>query len=199
MTTKLQRDRNERYFVEAAKSLVISEGVSNVTVRKIADVAGFSYATIYNYFRNINHLLWHVAMSFIEDIVQSLEPYLGDKPYTLRRIREIYHEYVGYFLERPNVLHLIVAREIGEPPEEFRRYNADPHLALWLLTNLEDPECRSIGKDEVPILSRIITSSIHGMLSLYLSNKTDQNADGLKEDVNTMLEYLLAKQPNRTK
>jgi AcrR family transcriptional regulator len=146
MTTKLQKVRIRQYFVEAAKSLVIADGVSNVTVRKIAEIAGFSYATIYNYFRDINHLLWHVLMSFIEDTVQFLEPHLGSKPYTLGKIKEIYQEYVRYFLQRPNVLDLIIAHQIGEPPEEFRSYTADAQLAPLLLANLDAPGCRSIGR-----------------------------------------------------
>ena len=48
MTTDLQKTRNKQYFIDAAKSVVITDGVTNVTVRKVAEIAGFSYATIYN-------------------------------------------------------------------------------------------------------------------------------------------------------
>ena len=195
MTTKLQKDRNKQYFIEAAKNVVITDDVSNVTVRKIADIAGFSYATIYNYFHDLDHLLWHVAMSCIDDLVHFLENNLGSKPYTFRKIKEIYREYVAYFLQKPNVFRLIFFHQIGEPPEEFQGYGGEPQLAPLLLSNLEDPECRSIDKDEVPILARIITSSIHGMLSLYLSNKIDLSPDDLKLNVDKMLEYLLLKRP----
>ena len=74
-------------------------------------------------------------------------------------------------------------------------YSDEPQLAPLLLADLNDPECRSIGKDEVPVLAKIITSSIHGMLSLYLSNKTRQNPDDLKQCVDNMLGYLLLKRP----
>ena len=195
MATKLQKDRNRQYFIEAAKKVVITDGVSNVTVRKIADIAGFSYATIYNYFHDINHLLWHVVMSCIEDVVHSLERHIGRKPYTFGRIKEIYREYVEYFLRNPNVFRLIFFHQIGDAPKEFKSNSDEPRLAPRLLAGLEDPGCRNIEDDEVPILARIITSSIHGMLSLYLSDKTDQTPDDLKQNVDKMLGYLLLKRP----
>ena len=195
MTTRLQKDRNRQYFVDATKNVVIAEGVSNVTVRKIADIAGFSYATIYNYFHDFDHLLWHVVMSCIDDVVHFLENHLGSKPYTFNKIKEIYREYVSYFLQRPNVFRLIFFHQIGDPPEEFRSNNSEPILAPLLLTNLEDPGCRRVDKNEVPVLAKIITSSVHGMLSLYLSKKTDQSPDDLKLNVDKMLAYLLLKRP----
>ena len=195
MTTKLQKDRNKQYFIDAAKNAVISDDVSNVTVRKIAEIAGFSYATIYNYFRDFDHLLWHVVGSCIDDVVDSLESHLGNKPYTFKKIKEIYREYVGYFLLKPNVFRLIFFHQIGDPPDEFRSSSGEPQLAPLLLANLDDAECRSIGKDEVPVLARIMTSSIHGMLSLFLSNKTDQSPNELTENVDKMLGYLLLKRP----
>ena len=193
MATRLQKNRNKQYFIEAAKNVVITDDVSNVTVRKIADIAGFSYATIYNYFHDLNHLLWHVVISCIDDVVHSLERHLGSKPYTFSRIKEIYREYVGYFLQKPNVFRLVFFHQIGDPPEEFKSYSDEPQLAPLLLVNLEDPGCRSISKGEIPILARIITSSIHGILSLYLSNKTDQSPNDLKQNVDKMLGYLLLK------
>lgn len=195
MTTKLQKERTKQYFIEAAKKAVISDEVSNVTVRKIAEIAGFSYATIYNYFKDLDHLLWHVVASCIDDVVHFLEYHLGNKPYTFSKTKEIYREYVGYFLQKPNVFRLIFFHQIGDPPEEFQGYSDEPQLAPLLLSNLEDLKCRSIGKGEVPILARIITSSIHGMLSLFLSNKTAQSPNDLKQNVDKMLGFLLLKRP----
>ena len=195
MATKIQKTRIKQYFIDAAKNAVIKKGVSNVTVREIAEIAGFSYATIYNYFKDLNHLLWHVVMSCIDDLVHTLDRHLENKPYTFSRIKEIYQEYIGYFLQRPNIFRLIFFHQIGDPPKEFQDYRDDPQLALLLLSNLKDSRCRVISKGEISVLARIITSSIHGMLSLYLSKKTDQNPADLKQNVDNMLGYLLLKRP----
>ena len=49
---EIQRQRMMKYFIEAGKQIILEEGVKNVTVRKVADLAGYSYATLYNYFED---------------------------------------------------------------------------------------------------------------------------------------------------
>lgn len=49
--------RMRRYFVEAAKQIIQEEGVDGVTLRKVAKGAGFNSATLYNYFRNVDHVI----------------------------------------------------------------------------------------------------------------------------------------------
>ncbi|MDP4092633.1 MAG: TetR/AcrR family transcriptional regulator, partial [Bacillota bacterium] len=58
MNKELQKSRMKKYFIDAAKEILVNEGVSNVSVRKVGEVTGYSYATIYNYFKNLDHLLW---------------------------------------------------------------------------------------------------------------------------------------------
>lgn len=40
-----------KYFVDATAEIIEEEGVENVTIRKVADRAGYNSATIYNYFQ----------------------------------------------------------------------------------------------------------------------------------------------------
>jgi len=64
----IRRKRVMDDFIRAARSILEAEGVDGVSARKVADRAGWSYATIYNYFRDINHLLWHCIPLYVEDI-----------------------------------------------------------------------------------------------------------------------------------
>ena len=40
-------------FIDAAKSIIFKEGVGAVTVRGVAEMTGYSYATIYHYFSDL--------------------------------------------------------------------------------------------------------------------------------------------------
>ena len=113
MNKDLQKSRNRQYFIDTAKDLLLKEGFSQLTIRNIGEAAGFSYATIYNYFQDLNHLLWHVAMSFIGEIVRSFEKELANKPYSLQDLKTIYRAYAGYFLKNPNVFYLIFFHLLG--------------------------------------------------------------------------------------
>jgi AcrR family transcriptional regulator len=51
---EIQKRRMMGYFLEATKTVIDTEGIFAVTIRKIASMAGFNSATVYNYFENLN-------------------------------------------------------------------------------------------------------------------------------------------------
>jgi AcrR family transcriptional regulator len=63
---QLRQHRTMRYFIEAAEEIVEKDGVKAVTVRKVAEMAGYTSATLYNYFDDLNHLIFFTAMRYLE-------------------------------------------------------------------------------------------------------------------------------------
>lgn len=53
----LKRRRVMRYFIDAAKGIIDSEGLGALTIRKVADVSGYNSATLYNYFDDLAQLV----------------------------------------------------------------------------------------------------------------------------------------------
>ena len=49
---EIQEQRMRGYFIQATKEIIKGEGIKSVSVRNIADRAGYSYATLYNYFKD---------------------------------------------------------------------------------------------------------------------------------------------------
>lgn len=68
----IQKERVRRYFLDAAKELIASEGLADLTTKKIGEKAGFSYATIYNYFANFNELACLAVEELTEETVAAL-------------------------------------------------------------------------------------------------------------------------------
>ena len=50
---EIQEERVRSYFVQAANEILRGEGITNLSVRNVSEKAGYSYATLYNYFKNI--------------------------------------------------------------------------------------------------------------------------------------------------
>ena len=50
---QIQEERIKTYFLDSAKNLLRAEGLKGVSVRNVAYRAGYSYATLYNYFKDI--------------------------------------------------------------------------------------------------------------------------------------------------
>ena len=54
----IQEERMKGYFIQATKEILKGEGLRAASVRNIADQAGYSYATLYNYFKDIKELIF---------------------------------------------------------------------------------------------------------------------------------------------
>ncbi len=64
-----QKYRTMRYFIDATKEIAEVEGIDKLTIRNIADRAGYNSATIYNYFENLDSL---VALAMIDSVTDYL-------------------------------------------------------------------------------------------------------------------------------
>jgi len=54
---EVKKERTKRYFLDAAKDIIRSEGIAGLTTKKIGEKAAYSYASLYNYFENFNELV----------------------------------------------------------------------------------------------------------------------------------------------
>lgn len=52
----IKKKRVMMYFIEATQELILKEGLENLSIKKIAEKAGYNSATIYNYFENLEVL-----------------------------------------------------------------------------------------------------------------------------------------------
>ena len=67
----LQRENTIR-FIEAAEELIDEHGIDNVSVRKIAEKAGFHNSTIYLYFKDVNELILLASMKHFNEYSKAL-------------------------------------------------------------------------------------------------------------------------------
>lgn len=68
----IKQQRIMKYFIEAAEEIIKNEGMEAVTIRKAADLAGYTSATLYNYFDNLSHLVFLANMHHLEEYNNNL-------------------------------------------------------------------------------------------------------------------------------
>ena len=93
---ELQRNRMKRYFIDSAKALIEEEGLENLTTKKIGDRAGYSYATIYNYFENFNELICICIEEFSFEMKEYLKERIKTVPDSLEKLRFMMMESLLY-------------------------------------------------------------------------------------------------------
>lgn len=66
------RLKTARVFVRATQNLIDAEGITNVSIRKIAKSAGFHNSTIYLHFRDLEELVLLASLNFFTDYKKEL-------------------------------------------------------------------------------------------------------------------------------
>ena len=115
MTNKsLQEQRMRGYFMQATKELLKGEGLKSINVRNIAQQAGYSYATLYNYFRDVRELVFLCVNDFQEECAAEIKIKVKDIPTGIERIKAVTHAYIAYFVQYPSVFNLFFIEKLGD-------------------------------------------------------------------------------------
>ena len=100
---KRKNDLVRNGFVQAAKQIIHEEGVGAVSVRKIAKATGYSYATIYHYFADLDALLLAVKEQMVEDVAAHFSNSTASAFQSIDDLKRANRDYAQYYLDRPNV------------------------------------------------------------------------------------------------
>lgn len=133
MRNKLLKEKRMRgYFIEAAKQILKGEGIDSMSVRNIADHAGYSYATLYNYFKDVADVINECIKDFSEECQEYVASKTKGLPDGYEKLRAIIHSYINYFLEYPSVFDVFYLEKINK----IEKKKDTSELIVYLLENL---------------------------------------------------------------
>jgi len=184
----IKNQRVKSYFIEAAKEIIHNEGVENVSVRKVADNAGYTFTTIYNYFKDLNELLQEVKKVMIQDITVYMQGVDPHRIYNLEDIKKLNREYIKYYIDRPNVFTFFYSYRLN-PSAHIDNESLD-FSEHYLDTYKEFVKRGIVKENEVPVIAKTLIYTLHGLLALYFSDN-GMTADNLYAELDKTIEYLL--------
>ena len=185
----IKTERVKTYFVEAAKEIILREGVEGVSVRKVADLAGYSYATIYNYFTDLNALLLDVKASMIRDMIAYMGSVQSEGACDIDEIKRLNRRYAGYYLEHPHVFRFFYSYRLnGEMSAEDQQ--SFGYAQRWHDTYKGLVQNGTLREADVEIAARSIIYALHGALALYFSGN-GLTMEILYDEVDNFTEYIL--------
>ena len=184
----VKSERVRSYFVEAAKQIIISEGVESISVRKVADLAGYSYATIYNYFSDLNALLTEAKQSMIRDMVVYMGGIQGGGINGIDEIKRLNRMYTGYYLAHPHVFRFFYSYRLTDEPKTAPQYFE--YAASWHDTYQGFVADGTIREEDVGTIAKTIIYALHGLLALFFSDN-GLTQEALLNDLDQLTDYLL--------
>jgi AcrR family transcriptional regulator len=191
---EIQEQRMRGYFIEATREILKGEGLKSVNVRAVAERAGYSYATMYNYFKDIKELVFICVQGFQEECEAQVTAAAVKHKHGRDRIRAIMKSYMGYFVQYPGVFELFFLEKMstisGKQPVSELIYNFTDRLCADDWQYCIDHKTYTPAK--VAILKRELNAMAAGMLLFYLNRMHPGSYKEFTEQVEEQLDHLLS-------
>lgn len=115
----IQKSRMVKYFVDATVDIIERDGYKSVTIRKVADIAGYNSATIYNYFDNLEHLLFFAAMHYLQEYIDELPSYVKSAHDSRDIYLLVWQCYTDCAFRRPEIYYTIFFSNLRQNLEQY--------------------------------------------------------------------------------
>jgi AcrR family transcriptional regulator len=174
-----RREREKAAFREevlaAARAIVLEEGFTALTMRKIADAVEYAPGTIYLYFESRDSIAFELCRRGFEELRAALSPAaaIADPE---KRLREMGRLYVRFGIERSETYRLIFMEDVKYASAIFakRADDADsPGMQALQLLVATLEELRIAGRltsdASAQELAETIWAGVHGIVSLAIT------------------------------
>lgn len=190
---EIQEKRMKEYFIQATKDILRGEGIKSLSVRNIASQAGYSYATLYNYFKDINDLIFLCVSDFQDECDQFVSGQIKKSAKGLERLKSSVLSYMDYFVEYPGIFDLFYLTKV----DDF----GTKQTTIDLISKSLDNVCKKewdycIGHNLIPIEKvESIKSQLRyltiGILLLYINRRTPSSYSEFVNQATAQIDYLL--------
>lgn len=104
---RIQRNRMLGYFATSAIEIMNTEGLEGLTIRKVADKAGYNSATLYHYFDSLDHLTFFSAIHYLKDYAADLSECLPMIDDSMEAYLKVWECFCRRSYERPAIYELL--------------------------------------------------------------------------------------------
>jgi AcrR family transcriptional regulator len=190
---EIQEKRMRGYFIQATKDILKGEGLKGISVRNIADQAGYSYATLYNYFKDINDLVFVCVSDFQEDCSQFVNDQTKMNSDGIEKLKHVILAYIKYFVEYPGIFDLFYLAKGGD----FGNKQKIIEVINKSLDNVCAKEwdyClqhKIFDENSIKQLKSQLRYAVIGLLLLYLNRLTPKSYTEFIGEANAMIDYHL--------
>ena len=103
----IKKRRVIMYFIDATQNLILNEGIENLSIKKIADKAGYNTATIYNYFKDLEELILYSSIDYLKIYLKDLRNEISSDMKAIEIYETIYKVFVHHSFKKPEIFHTL--------------------------------------------------------------------------------------------
>lgn len=150
------------HILDAARSIVVRQGFDALSMRKIAEVVGYSPASLYLHFSGRDAIAHALCIEGYAQLLASLHMHdsLLDPG---ERVKAMAHTYAAFGRAHPELYQLIFMQNPAYTDAAFSAPEAAGESTLSLFTQA------LASSDNPPAAAEIVWTALHGIVSLSLS------------------------------
>ena len=203
--------RTMDYFITAADEIIKEVGMENTTVRKIAKKAGYNSSTIYNYFNDLDHLIFFTKITHLEEYTERLYKEISDDIHPLEQFVKIWrifseeafknpHDYYDLFFskysfelsESLNLYYKIYPERLNTKNDRLKAMLNEKDIYkrnMTLMNDCIESGC-FINKRDAKKINELMILTFRGLLNKYLETGS-KDYTGYTEKFMEYLDILL--------
>lgn len=108
-------------FIVATNQIMEEKGVGAVTIRQVAELAGYKSSTLYHYFNDLDHLIMYASMKYLQEYNQRLAIYIRELKDPYLRFRSIWEFFCDSAFRHPEAFHRLFYGKHRDDLEEVIR------------------------------------------------------------------------------
>ncbi|MGP3958515.1 TetR/AcrR family transcriptional regulator [Nonomuraea sp. 3N208] len=168
-------------IADAAQAILVSEGAAAVTMRRVADMVGVSPMATYKHYPSRQALLDAVAERTFRELAQGWGVRVPDGPWEDRALG-LMEDFLDFALGRPHLYTFLMTdrREWARRfPDDFEG-GGSPAFTMLVVVVEEGMREGLLRKDDPLEVALALTSSIQGLVQLYLGGRIGLEEDGFR-------------------
>ncbi|WP_261384235.1 TetR/AcrR family transcriptional regulator [Planococcus sp. CPCC 101016] len=213
----LKKRRMWTYFIDATEELIQTEGFRYVTIRKVAEKAGYNSATIYNYFDELSHLLFFASLKFLRPYIQTVTDEMDKTENPVEKYLIAWKCFSEYSFKIPEIFNAVFLMDLGDHPENMlkRYYELYPsdlvEVPEELLPGLLERSLTERGRfainfivqeglldeDAAEELNELTNLVWQGMFSNFLNKRNHYTAEKAQQQTMKYIQEIVEQKINR--
>lgn len=183
-------------ILDATVRILVAEGYEAMNTNRVAELAGVSIGSLYQYFPNKAALIVAVRRRHSEQMRQQLHRCAARAPELPLReaVAELIHAVVQAHRVDP-ALHIVLEQEVPRPERFGARADLDAKLRE-LVKNLLNHYHKDIHYNDLELTSLILVRTVDALVHLTLQDDAPRmSAQALERELTTLVLRYLAVQP----
>jgi AcrR family transcriptional regulator len=174
-------------ILDAAYEILITEGASNLSTRKIASKIGYTVGTLYNVFQNLDDIFVHLNGRTIDLLTKYMNEALA-KNSGKDRIKAIAQAYIDFGKENFNLWSTLFEYRFPPNHQIPKWYHEKVNNMYSTVEKAIRPSLMPQHQKEVKEIITVLWSSIHGICILAIRGKLDRTG---VESASVLVDHLI--------